>query len=152
MWASEALMSASCICSWRGAVIEPDQSSEPPSSRVKEPEKPSSVEGESQKEPGKWSTLIPVHFCCWNYPAPPLTSFLLSFLFLFFLYGNRILPKGHRNENCGKDDLPATFTKLFSVLIPPWHLSCSLVFRILIEFWVSVLILIECWVSVFNAE
>lgn len=73
------------VISWRGAVIEPDQSSEPPSSRVKEPEKPSSVEGESQKEPG-----------------------------------NKILAEeGHRNENYGKDDLPVTFTKLFSVSIPP---------------------------------
>lgn len=41
------------ICSWRGAVIEPDQSTEPPSSKIKEPEKPSSVEAEDQKEPGK---------------------------------------------------------------------------------------------------
>ncbi|XP_015734192.1 endoplasmic reticulum mannosyl-oligosaccharide 1,2-alpha-mannosidase isoform X2 [Coturnix japonica] len=39
------------VISWRGAVIEPDQSSEPPSSRIKEPEKPLSVESESQKEP-----------------------------------------------------------------------------------------------------
>ncbi|XP_049689219.1 endoplasmic reticulum mannosyl-oligosaccharide 1,2-alpha-mannosidase isoform X2 [Accipiter gentilis] len=39
------------IISWRGAVIEPDQSTEPPSSKIKEPEKPSSVEAEDQKEP-----------------------------------------------------------------------------------------------------
>ncbi|OXB66541.1 hypothetical protein ASZ78_011656 [Callipepla squamata] len=41
----------SSVIGWRGAVIEPDQSSEPPSSKLKESEKPSSVEGESQKEP-----------------------------------------------------------------------------------------------------
>uniref|UniRef100_A0A452I8I7 alpha-1,2-Mannosidase n=1 Tax=Gopherus agassizii TaxID=38772 RepID=A0A452I8I7_9SAUR len=39
------------IISWRGAVIEPDQNTEPPSSKIKEPEKPSSVEEEDQKEP-----------------------------------------------------------------------------------------------------
>ncbi|XP_039575738.1 endoplasmic reticulum mannosyl-oligosaccharide 1,2-alpha-mannosidase isoform X2 [Passer montanus] len=42
------------IISWRGAVIEPDQSTEPPSSKITEPEKPSSVEAEDQidhKEP-----------------------------------------------------------------------------------------------------
>ncbi|XP_062361549.1 endoplasmic reticulum mannosyl-oligosaccharide 1,2-alpha-mannosidase [Cinclus cinclus] len=39
------------IISWRGAVIEPDQSTEPPSSKIMEPEKPSSVEAEDQKEP-----------------------------------------------------------------------------------------------------
>ncbi|XP_068771120.1 endoplasmic reticulum mannosyl-oligosaccharide 1,2-alpha-mannosidase isoform X2 [Struthio camelus] len=39
------------IISWRGAVIEPDQSTEPPSSKIKEPEKPSSMEAEGQKEP-----------------------------------------------------------------------------------------------------
>ncbi|KAM6048206.1 endoplasmic reticulum mannosyl-oligosaccharide 1,2-alpha-mannosidase [Chlamydotis macqueenii] len=39
------------VISWRGAVIEPDQSTEPPSSKIKEPEKPSSVEAEDQKEP-----------------------------------------------------------------------------------------------------
>ncbi|KAM9116759.1 endoplasmic reticulum mannosyl-oligosaccharide 1,2-alpha-mannosidase isoform 1-T1 [Pangshura tecta] len=39
------------IISWRGAVIEPDQSTEPPSSKIKEPEKPSSAEVEDQKEP-----------------------------------------------------------------------------------------------------
>ncbi|NXX49779.1 MA1B1 mannosidase, partial [Tricholaema leucomelas] len=39
------------VISWRGAVIEPDQSPEPPSSRVKEAEKPSSVEAKEQKEP-----------------------------------------------------------------------------------------------------
>ncbi|EMP29992.1 Endoplasmic reticulum mannosyl-oligosaccharide 1,2-alpha-mannosidase [Chelonia mydas] len=36
---------------WRGAVIEPDQITESPSSKIKEPEKPSSVEVEDQKEP-----------------------------------------------------------------------------------------------------
>ncbi|PKK18029.1 mannosidase, alpha, class 1B, member 1 [Columba livia] len=39
------------VISWRGAVIETDQSTEPPSSKIKEPEKPSSVEAEDQKEP-----------------------------------------------------------------------------------------------------
>ncbi|XP_075026248.1 endoplasmic reticulum mannosyl-oligosaccharide 1,2-alpha-mannosidase isoform X2 [Calonectris borealis] len=39
------------VISWRGAVIEPDQSTEPPSSKIKEPEKPSSMEAEDQKEP-----------------------------------------------------------------------------------------------------
>ncbi|KAI1231987.1 Endoplasmic reticulum mannosyl-oligosaccharide 1, partial [Lamprotornis superbus] len=39
------------IISWRGAVIEPDQSTESPSSKIMEPEKPSSVEAEAQKEP-----------------------------------------------------------------------------------------------------
>ncbi|XP_033374393.1 UDP-N-acetylhexosamine pyrophosphorylase-like protein 1 isoform X3 [Parus major] len=38
------------IISWRGAVIEPDQSTEPPSSKITEPEKHSSVEAEYQKE------------------------------------------------------------------------------------------------------
>lgn len=47
------LITVPCICSWRGAVIEPDQSTEPPSNRIMEPEKPSSVEAEDQKEPGK---------------------------------------------------------------------------------------------------
>ncbi|OPJ86339.1 hypothetical protein AV530_007158 [Patagioenas fasciata monilis] len=41
------------VISWRGAVIETDQSTEPPSSKIKEPEKPSSVEAEDQKEPGE---------------------------------------------------------------------------------------------------
>jgi len=42
-------------------------------------------------------------------------------LFVFVLNkGNKILAEeGHRNENYGKDDLPVTFTKLFSVSIPP---------------------------------
>ncbi|NWV54344.1 MA1B1 mannosidase, partial [Daphoenositta chrysoptera] len=39
------------IISWRGAVIEPDQSTEPPSIKIKEPEKSPSVEAEDQKEP-----------------------------------------------------------------------------------------------------
>ncbi|XP_065552014.1 endoplasmic reticulum mannosyl-oligosaccharide 1,2-alpha-mannosidase isoform X2 [Lathamus discolor] len=39
------------VISWRGAVIEPDQSTEPPSSKKKESEKPSSMEPEDQKEP-----------------------------------------------------------------------------------------------------
>ncbi|XP_038011846.1 endoplasmic reticulum mannosyl-oligosaccharide 1,2-alpha-mannosidase isoform X2 [Motacilla alba alba] len=39
------------IISWRGAVIEPDQSTEPPSSKITELEKPSSVAAEDQKEP-----------------------------------------------------------------------------------------------------
>ncbi|XP_032564245.1 endoplasmic reticulum mannosyl-oligosaccharide 1,2-alpha-mannosidase isoform X2 [Chiroxiphia lanceolata] len=39
------------IISWRGAVIEPDQNTEPPSSKIKEPEKTSSLEAEDQKEP-----------------------------------------------------------------------------------------------------
>ncbi|RLW00351.1 hypothetical protein DV515_00008990 [Chloebia gouldiae] len=39
------------IISWRGAVIEPDQSTELPSSKIMEPEKPSSVEDEDWKEP-----------------------------------------------------------------------------------------------------
>lgn len=34
-------------------MIEPDQSTEPPSSKKKESEKPSSVDAEDQKEPGK---------------------------------------------------------------------------------------------------
>ncbi|XP_061460118.1 endoplasmic reticulum mannosyl-oligosaccharide 1,2-alpha-mannosidase isoform X2 [Rhineura floridana] len=37
--------------SWRGAVIEPDQSMEPPSNKIKEPDKPSPVEFEDPKEP-----------------------------------------------------------------------------------------------------
>uniref|UniRef100_A0A8C5TZV7 alpha-1,2-Mannosidase n=1 Tax=Malurus cyaneus samueli TaxID=2593467 RepID=A0A8C5TZV7_9PASS len=47
----QVLITVPCICSWRGAVIEPDQNTEPPSTKIKESEKPSSVEAEDQKEP-----------------------------------------------------------------------------------------------------
>ncbi|XP_060613211.2 endoplasmic reticulum mannosyl-oligosaccharide 1,2-alpha-mannosidase [Anolis sagrei] len=39
------------VISWRGAVIEPDQGTELPSSKIKEPDKPSPMEAEDQKEP-----------------------------------------------------------------------------------------------------
>nr|XP_060613211.1 endoplasmic reticulum mannosyl-oligosaccharide 1,2-alpha-mannosidase [Anolis sagrei ordinatus] len=39
------------VISWRGAVIEPDQGTELPSSKIKELDKPSPMEAEDQKEP-----------------------------------------------------------------------------------------------------
>ncbi|XP_053229741.1 endoplasmic reticulum mannosyl-oligosaccharide 1,2-alpha-mannosidase isoform X3 [Podarcis raffonei] len=39
------------VISWRGAVIEPDQGTEPPSNKIKEPDRPLPVESEDTKEP-----------------------------------------------------------------------------------------------------
>ncbi|XP_060126403.1 endoplasmic reticulum mannosyl-oligosaccharide 1,2-alpha-mannosidase isoform X2 [Zootoca vivipara] len=39
------------VISWRGAVIEPDHGTEPPSNKIKEPDRPLPVESEDTKEP-----------------------------------------------------------------------------------------------------
>lgn len=51
--AAESPESVQPIISWRGAVIEPEQGSEPPSSNIQEPSKPPHAPGETenQKEP-----------------------------------------------------------------------------------------------------